>query len=208
MRYLKMFGLAAVVVAALAAIAGTGSASATVLCSTTADPCPAGQDWPKGTVFDFSATKNAELVDTEGGELDKCATSTWLGVITNTGGSIATPTGDVTQLTWESCTFPTKTLTATALEVHKIAGTSSGTVTSEGLFETTINTVFFGSCIYGVTSGRDFGTLVEGKPSVFVFNSIWEKFSGSNFACPETAKFTGTYTLTSPAGTTLSVSSS
>ena len=208
MKYAKMLALAAVAAGALMAFTGAGTASATVLCSTTADPCPAGQDWPVGKTFDFSSVKFVALTNTSGEELDKCSASTWLGVITNTGGSTTTVTGDVTKLTWESCTFPTTTLTSSKLEVHKNVGTSSGTVTSEGLFEVTINTVFFGSCIYGATSGGDFGLLAEGKPGAFILNSVWERIFGSNFACPETAKMTGEYFLTSPPDTTLSVSSS
>jgi hypothetical protein len=53
MKYLKILGLAAVAAAAVMSIAGAGSASATVLCSTTADPCPAGQKWPT-LVVDFT----------------------------------------------------------------------------------------------------------------------------------------------------------
>lgn len=217
MKYAKMLALAAVAAGALMAFIGAGTASATVLCSTTVTPCPVGQDWPAGTTIDFSATKTAKLVDTENGVLDECTTSTVHGTLTKTGGSKSTetPTGTITQgrkangqlegLTWESCSFPTKTLTATALEIHQIAGTSNGTVTADGTFEVTINTVFFGSCIYGVTAGVDIGTLNEGKPATFTANAVAEKFSGSNFACPETSKWTGEYTLTAPSGTTLSV---
>ena len=213
MKYLRMFGLAAVLAATLAVIAGAGSASATVLCSTTADPCPAGQSWPVNTVLDFSIRSGGTqewyiLTDTTGEELDTCSSSTVKGRITNAGSSTATVAGSVEELTWTSCTFPTKTVTKAGLEIHKIAGTSNGTVTSSGTFEVTINTIFFGSCIYGVTSGVDLGELTEGNPAIFHINAVAEKFSGSNLACPSTSKWTATYTLTSPSGTTLSVSSS
>ena len=210
MKYVKMLALAAVAAGALMAFIGAGTASATVLCSTTADPCPAGQSWPVNTVLDFSipSGSTANLVDTTGEELDKCSTSTVKGKISNAGGSTATTTGAVEELTWGSCTFPTKTLTLGNLEIHKISSTSNGTLTADGTFEVTINTIFFGSCIYGVTSGVDLGELTEGSPAVFHANAVAEKFSGSNLACPSTSKWTATYTLTSPSGTTLSVSSS
>ncbi len=221
MRYVKMLALAAVAAGALMAFIGAGTASATVLCSTTADPCPAGQSWPANTAIDFSIPSgaSANLVDTTGEPLDTCTTSTVKGKITNAGSSSATTTGAVEELTWGSCTFPTKTLTLGNLEIHKVAGTSNGTLTADGTFEVTINTIFFGSCIYGVTSGVDLGELTEGiytkttgKPTdetaVFHANAVAEKFSGSNLACPSTSRWTATYTLTSPEGTTLSVSGS
>lgn len=210
MRYLKMLGLAAVAAAALTVILGANSASAAVLCSTTADPCPAGQTWPAGLTLDWSIPSGGSVLqtDTEGGTLDTCTTSTMNWVITNPGGSTSTVTGTDEETTFSGCTFPTKTLKLGKWEIHKIAGTSNGTVTSDEVTETTINTVFFGSCIYGVTPGTDLGTITEGKPAILHINAVTEKFTGSNFACPETDRWTATYTLTSPANTTLSVSSS
>jgi hypothetical protein len=208
MKYLKKLGLAASVAVASTAFLGAGSASATVLCSTTlSTSCPAGQTWPANTALDFSipAGSSANLVDTAGEELDTCSASTVKGKLTNAGSSTETATGPVEELTWTSCTFPTKTLTLGKLEVHRITGTSNGTVTADGTFEVTINTVFFGSCIYGVTSGVSLGDITEGNPAIFHANAVAEKFSGSNLACPSTSKWTATYTVTSPAGTTLSV---
>jgi len=215
MKYVRMLALAAVAAAALMAFVGAGTASATKLCSTTVDPCPAGQHWPVGTTLDFSST-NTVLKETGGGELDKCSSSTVHGVTSTTGSSTEAVKGNVTQtrkengqllgLSWEGCTFATKTLTATGLEVSsKVAGTSNGTVKATGTYEVTINTVLFGSCIYGVTGGKEIGTLNEGKPATFTAKAVAEKFSGSAFACPETSNWTGTYTLTTPATTTLSV---
>jgi hypothetical protein len=219
MKYAKMLALAAVAAGALMAFIGAGTASATVLCSTTVEPCPAGQKWAANTVIDFSipSGSSASLVDTTGEELDTCSTSTVEGKLTNAGSSTETATGELspkegslnnTGLTWGSCTFPTKTISATGkLEIHKIAGTSNGTLTSDSTFEVTINTIFFGSCIYGVTAGTDLGDLTEGNPAVFHANAVAEKFSGSNLACPSTSRWTATYNLTSPA-TTLSVGNS
>jgi len=215
MKYVKMLALAAVAVGALTAFLGAGTASASTICSTTANPCPAAQVWPVGTVIDFSipAGSNAVLKDTSNNELDKCTSSTVKGKITNAGSSTATVTGSVEELTWGGCTFTTNTVSKSNLEVHQIAGTSNGTVTSDGTFEVTINTGAFGSCIYGVASGVDLGTITEGKsaPNVptatFEANAVATRF-GSNFLCPSTSRWTGTYVLTSPANTTLSVSSS
>ncbi len=148
------------------------------------------------------------MVDTQSEPLKTCTSSTIKGKITNAGSSTETVTGPVEELTWGVCDHPTKTLAKGQLEIHKIAGTSNGTLTADGTFEWTTNTIFLGSCIYGVTSGVDLGEITEGNPAILHINAVIEKFSGSNLACPATGKWTGTYTLTSPANTTLSVSSS
>jgi hypothetical protein len=208
MRYLKMAALAVLAAVAMTTVAATGSASATVYCSTTADPCPTAQKWFSLLNFRMAADATAvHLRDTSGNELDSCAESVINGTITNAGSSTSTTTASVEELTWSSCTFPTKTLAAGKLETHKIAGTSNGTVTLDGTTEVTINTVLFGSCIYGGAAGTDAGVTTEGKPPVFHPNTVTKR-KGTNFACPETAVWTGTYSLTSPAGTTLSVSNS
>jgi len=210
MRYLKMFGLAAIAAGALMAFIGAGSASATVLCSTTADPCPAGQKWPVNTTLDWSLVPGTTAVqtDTEGETLDTCTGSTIKWVITNAGSATETVTGTDEETTFSGCTFPTKTLKLGKFEIHKIAGTSNGTVTVDEITETTTNNIFFGSCIYGATKGTSIGDITEGKPPVLHINAVTHKLSGSAIVCPETDKWTATYTLTSPANTTLSVSTS
>jgi hypothetical protein len=98
-KYLKMLGLAAIAAAALAAFAGSGTASATVLCST-ANPCPAGQNWPASTVFDFSLEPETSLVwkDGEGNVLETCKGVTLRAKITNVGGASSTVTAENTTL--------------------------------------------------------------------------------------------------------------
>ncbi len=215
MKYLKMLALAAVATAALMAFIGAGTASATVLCSTTADPCPAGQKWPVNTAIDFSIPSggSAVLVDTLGEELDTCTKSTVKGKITNAGSSTSTVTGSVEELLWGGpCTFPTVTITKGNLEAHKLSGTSNGTVTADGTFQITIDPIFFEPCVYQVTPGTALGELTEGNPAVFHANAVLEKKVYIDDTCsifmPDTAIWTATYTLTSPGGTTLSVSSS
>jgi hypothetical protein len=214
MKYLKMLALAAVAAGALMAFIGAGTASATVLCSTTVSPCPEAQRWPVNTVLDFSipAGASAKLTDTSGETtIDTCTGSTVKGPITNAGSSTATVTGTVEELTWTSCSFPTTTVVKNKLEVHQIAGTSNGTVTADGEFEVTINTVIFGKCIYKVRSGQSLGDVTEGNPPIFHANAIAEKTTTETDTCPvgpATALWTGTYTLTSPSGTTGAVSAS
>jgi hypothetical protein len=217
MKYLKMLALAAVAAGALMAFIGASTASAAVICSTTADPCPAGQKWPAETHIKFTAIGSLLLKETgaSGNTLDTCTGGTVAGKLTNAGGAGVTATGPVETLTWSGCSLPTNTLVKGKLEVKKIAGTSNGTIVADGEFQVTINTVFFGSCIYGVTSGNSLGDLTEGKgqtateggePAIFHANAVAERFSGSNVVCPETSNWTGTYQLTEPVGTTASIS--
>lgn len=214
MKYAKMLALAAVAASALMAFIGAGTASASTLCSTTVKPgaCPEAQKWPKGTILDFSLSPetSAELRETGAPDgntavIDTCKTSTVKGELTNAGSATETATGKITELTWGSCSFPTKTVLNGKLEIHQITGTSNGTVTADGITEVTINTILFGSCIYTVESGKSIGDLTEGNPAIFHANAVAHKTAGAASACPTTSEWTATYTLTSPAGTTLSV---
>ena len=205
MKYVKMLGLAAAAAAALMAFVAA-SASATVLCSAPESTCSAANRWPLPTTIDFSLKTgtSAKLVTTEGTTLDTCSASTVEGVLESDTSTGTNAKGKVTKLTWGSCTFTTDTLKFGGLEVVQPAS-GNGTVKSTGEFQVTINTLLFGSCVYGVTSGTTLGTLTEGKPATFDANAVAVRF-GSNFACPETSKWTAEYTLTTPANTTLYVS--
>jgi hypothetical protein len=209
MKYVKMLALAAVAAGALMAFIGAGTASATELCSTTtaAGACPAGQKVTGNLKFTLASGTSALLKETgaEGGTLDTCKGSEVAGEITNSGSATTTVTGKITSLTWSTCSFTTTTTLKGGLECHRIAGTSNCTLTADGPTKVTINTVFFGSCVYTVTEGESIGDLTEGNPAVFHANAIAHKQEGSNFACPATSVWTATYTLTSPA-TTVSAS--
>jgi hypothetical protein len=212
MKYAKMLALAAVVAGAFMAFIGAGTASATVLCSTTIETCPTAQKWPANTALDFSLTKetSADLTETSGSSIVTCKESTVKGKITNTGSSTETVSGPVEELTFKNCNLPVTVLRRGSLEVHSIAGTSNGTVTAvsteagKPAFEVTVNTVFFGSCIFRVENGTDLGTIEEGNPAMFTAKAAAVKSSG--VVCPETSFWSATYTLTTPSGTTLSVS--
>lgn len=184
MKYVKILSLAAVAAMALMAFAAS-SASATALYG-------GATKLGAGATIDFSIPSggSAVLVNTSNEEIDTCSSSTVKGKL-----SSAT-TGSIEELTWTSCTFPTKTITNGKLEVVSTGGTN-GEVKGDATIEVTINTVFFGSCIYGVESGTKVGT-VAGNPATFTANAVAKKFSGSAFACPSTAKWTGSYNSTEP----------
>jgi hypothetical protein len=209
-KHVKILGLAAIAAAALMAFVGAGTASATVLCSTTASPCPEAQKWPAGTAFDFSLESGTSLVwqSTSGETLETCRGLTLTSDITSAGSSTSTVTANNTTLDWSECSWPNQTLALGALEIHNISGTSNGTVTASKEISWTFNSVLFGSCVYGWKAGKDIGTLTEGKPATFDLNTVIEKLAGSSFACSETARLIGSFTQTEPTNTTLSVGTS
>jgi hypothetical protein len=211
MKHLKILALAAVAAGALMAFIGAGTASASELCSTTTaagTACPAGQKITTPLLFTLSSGTSALLKETtiEGGAtLDTCEISSIGEEITNSGSSTTTVTGTITKLTWGGCSFPTTTTLRGKLEIYKIAGTSNGTVTSDTETKVTINTIFFGSCVYTVPAGESFGELTEGNPAVLHANAVIHKVAPSPLPCPTTGTWTATYTMAEPK-TTVSVS--
>src|SRR4029077_16928199 len=100
---------------------------------------------------------------------------------------------------------------ARATKVEPVAGPSNGTVRSDAESKVTINTIFFGTCVYGVKAGAHLGVITEGIGTAAEFkaeNALAEKLEGSNLACPAKSLWTANYVLTSPTNTTLSVSTS
>ncbi|HWC48356.1 MAG TPA: hypothetical protein VG448_05695 [Solirubrobacterales bacterium] len=207
MRNLKRLSLAVVAAAfALMMFAGAGTASASVLCSVQQAECPTANQWPAGTVLDFSlkAGTSGKLTTTAGEIIDTCTGSTLKGTIENAGNSTTAVTGSLGTMTWTGCAFETTTLLPGKLQITNIAGTPNGTVIGDTETRVTVNS-FFGDCIYGAVAGTDLGTLVEGKPATYVANEVIKKLSGSGALCPETAKWIAEYTLTEPKEKTLAV---
>jgi hypothetical protein len=203
MEHLKMLGIATAVVMALIALPVDTAAAGPNFCTATESPCKEANRWAAGTELSFSIKSgaSAQLTNTAGESIDTCTGSTAKGKLE----SAEPVTGSIESLSWSGCTFTTTTLKTGKREVRHIAGTSNGTVIADTVTEVTVNTVFLGSCIYGVTSGSSLGDLTEGKPAVFHANAVAHKLTGSKLACPETTNWTATFTLTEPGEKTLSV---
>lgn len=210
MKYVKTLGLAAVAAIALVAVAGAGTASATVFCEENVEPCPEAKRWSAGTAVDLvlKAGTSFSTLDTGGEALTTCNSSTNGWTITNTGGATATVRGatEAKQISWTGCTFPPVVLEGGELEFHMIAGSSNATVTAKG-FRITINSIFFGSCVYGFGAGAHFGTLASSGTgdAILAVNAVVTKVEGSSFACVTDFRIAGEYTQNSPAGTPLFV---
>jgi hypothetical protein len=210
MKLIKILGLAAVAAAALMALAGAGTASASVLCSTNVWSGCGGTAWavPNGTVIELSVDPETTpvLEDTAGFVQDTCTESSSSGALTQ-GTATATAKGTVTaaNLKWGGCTNATKTLTGGTLEIHHIAGgaTANGTITASG-FEVTV-VVLGVTCTFTSGTGLDLGTLTEGKPATADINAV---VTSKSIFCPTSARWTANYIVTKPANTTLAVSAS
>lgn len=155
MKYLKVLGLGLLAAAALMAFIGTGTASATVLCSTTSTPC--NGVYKATTKWDASLIGKAIIEKTDGTKLSECQEGTFNGEISKAGNAKETVLLGVGGLTWGKCSIPTETVTWGELEVHAIAGTDNGTVTAT---KTEVTIWLSGAdCIYGAGEGVHFGTL-------------------------------------------------
>jgi hypothetical protein len=189
---LKALGLAAVAAMALMALLGAGSASATVLCTTTTTPCGIGWHIDK---LVLSATGSMSQHSTGGALESTCTGSSATATKNSTGSSTTTPVGTVVTaaLIWEGCNQKTETLEGGELEVHRIAGTHNGTVTAIG-FKVTM--VIAGvSCTFGAGAGIHLGVITGGTPAILHLNAVVNKVAGS-FLCPADSVWEATYQIT------------
>jgi hypothetical protein len=194
------------------AVEPSAAAAGSVLCSIQEDPCPAANKWVSGTKLKFSLASGSSALLKETGVsgevLNTCKESSLEGEISRSGSANEWASGTLSSLTWGSCTLGTTTTLLGKLEFQKITGTQNGTVQAYGETKLTINGGFFGSCNYGISSGGDIGELKEGKPATLAINAVVKKLAGSAAACPESAFWTASYTLTEPKEKTLAVESS
>lgn len=194
MKNAKHIGLAVVTATALMACVGSSTASATVLCSTTTSPCTS--KWPTGSklTFNLSSGGSSKIVTTdEKTTLETCSSGSVEGEVTNAGSSTTTVTVRWLKWTFGICSFPITITIIGASEFH-YSFPIHLTVTGDSEIKWTIHTVLFGSCAYGFTAGTSLGTVAGGSPATFTANAVAKKLTGSEAACPETAKWTASYT--------------
>lgn len=201
MKYAKALSLTVATAAVLMAFIGTATASATALYS-------GETKLGVGSEIDASLPSGSSVAFLEKGgeewELDRCSSSTLKGTLESAGGATSTVKKKASTTTWGSCTFPTTTTALGGLEFHWIPGTWNATVTWTG-FSITINTILFGSCIYGAEStpthlGTFEGKKVAGWIARLIISAWIKKKLGSNLACPSEAKLVAEYSVTSPTG--------
>jgi hypothetical protein len=218
MKHVKKLGFVAVAVAALTALMGASTASATVLCKTTPiansagtpkATCPEGWAYAAGT--EIHAIQDPEqhttLTDREGNKVVTCSKTTGKGKTSNEGNATETVKANIETLSFEKCTSPflggtACTMTAVlggTLEVHWIAHTENGTLTSSGATVTTLCASIFGPihCAY-VTENIDLGVLTGGSPATIDIESAPLVEEITSPLCPEGPKWDAKYEITEP----------
>lgn len=193
MKCLKLLGLAAIAAAAVTALVGTGTASATVFCSVTATPCNQFQ-YEVGVGVDAKFTENATFEDGSGTIWIECSEGTIKGKIAHKGSKTETVLATIESLTWGKCTKKVATVFNGFYEVHSIAGSDDGTVTG-GNTEITLE-LFGVTCTYGV-GGEDLGTISGGNPAILQIAVKLTKTAGG-FLCPATGIWQAGYKFSEP----------
>lgn len=196
MKYLKMVGLCLMAAAALMAF-GAGTASATKLCSLNTSPCPAGNTYGKGTSIKTQLVSGGKSVMSSGFVTITCTESTMSGKTTSEGGAGAV-LGEISSVTWKSCTSNLGSCTASSLntpwpaEVSGSGGNGTMTVQHPGGKFTCGGTTceYEGSKASVSISG---GNPARAKASNVSFGKI-----GGSFLCSSTASWTSEYEVTSP----------
>jgi hypothetical protein len=188
---LKMLGLAALAAMAFAAFAAS-PASATTL-----EVNGVTQNSSVSLSASLESGTSAVLARTDGSLANTCDNSTVAGKTetTFTGTKV---TGDVSTLTFGSCTRTVTVDTKGSLYVEHISGTTNGTVFSEEA-EVTVKTPFFEpevNCKTG--AGTDIGTLTGKKTGEIATMDI-NAVLNCGFLLPS-ATWKGSYIVTSPTG--------
>lgn len=180
MLSLKVLKTALLGLVALAAFAGT--ASATVLTS------PAGTAYTGTRISHGTALKMATA--------GECKTSTLHEEI-ESHGAAATAVSKVTSLSFSECGYPVTVTKAGTMEVHSL-GNGNGTVTWSGA-EIVLKTPV-GDCLY-TPNNTDMGTLTGSKntggTAVFDLSARVPR-TGGNFLCGVQAEWNGTYVVQAP----------
>jgi hypothetical protein len=212
MKYVKMFGLAAVAAMALMAFVGASSASATVLCKVTptgTDPthCPIKSKYANGQVYKFTAV-DPVLTSTGIDDPDDvtCTHSETTIKQTSTGSATTTVLGEITALSFTGCETVEGGINCNVTpvglpfkgEIHTITNTHNGTITiSNG--RTKVSCAFgILSCVFGAES-LDL-ELDAGNPAVVTTNGVTlEMEEELGFEdCPEAAHWDADYVATNP----------
>jgi hypothetical protein len=186
MKFTKIIGLVAA--AAMALMAFAGSASATTL-----EVGGVAKTTSVAIEATIASGSSALLTDTFNASANTCTSSTVNGS-TSSPFSGTTVGGSITTLDFSSCTNEKVVTDANGtLSVERIGSTTNGTVRSNGA-KVTVPSPF--GTLTCTTSNTDIGTLtgVASGSAKFDINAV--------LPCTVvgTAKWSGTYTVTSPAG--------
>jgi hypothetical protein len=189
MKYIKMLGLAAVSAMALMAF-GAGSASATTL-----EVATVTQN-SSVTLSATLASGTSAILETTSGDFQDTCTSSTVGGKTESPFTGTTVSGKVTTLTFSNCTHGTRVKSNGSLSVEHIKNTTNGTVRSTGA-SVEVDSTTFGATLTCTTNNTHLGTLTGSghAHATMHINAV----VNCGFFAP-TARWKGTYTVTSPTG--------
>ncbi|MGN6255106.1 MAG: hypothetical protein ACTHO8_09025 [Solirubrobacterales bacterium] len=193
MKHLKMLSLAAAGAAAMMALVGAGTASATVFCKVEAGSglCPA-EAYPAGQEIHAALSSGAKAKLQTEFMTAECSESTIQG---KTSSEERAPLGgSVSTLSFSGCNCEVKVLNAGTISTEWIEGTNNGTLTSSG---SEITTVCGGvDCVYK-TENTDLGTLTGGNPATLDVSAKIPR-AAPNIFCAEKALWEAKYEFATP----------
>lgn len=211
MKYVKMLGLAAVAAMALMAFLGASSASANVLCTENATPCPGNHPTEKKYIVGDVVTATAVSPILTGSPEVTCDHSEVAIKITNAGGKNVNVTGEVTKLTFTgNCVAHTAfgdvgcTISAQGLNYHaEVLGSgASASITvregpGKGKPRANVLCGGFINCTLGKT---DFNlSITSGNPATVNAEEEPLELEAGGFGCPSEARWDADYNTTSGA---------
>jgi hypothetical protein len=198
MKYVKMLGLAAVAAAALMALVGSSSASASVFCTTAeGTTCPSG--WAETAGTTFHAVNIGTLKLTTSFKNIECTESTIHGRMINEGGASVPAVAAFETLTFGGCNCTVNVISPGELAVEWTSG-NNGTATSKGAEVTASCSTIFGNvhCIYSTGAGTALGTATGGEElQIDISENNIPRLSTSGL-CAEKANWDATYKVTTP----------
>lgn len=210
MKHLKSLGLAAVVAAGLAVLAGVGTASATILCSVEGEgkgtTCPGGKAYGLNQEIHAVIEPKTNFVLSTMYKIIECEESTIKVKVEEAGGEKKRVFGPVESLTFGKCNCSITVLKNGTFETNWIEGSNNGDLFSNEMELTTVCTTIFGNvhCIYR-TSHAPFGLLKGGNPAKM--ETVMENEEGegkafikvmTNVQCKEYARWFANYEITTP----------
>jgi hypothetical protein len=190
------------------ALAGAGTASASVLCHSTSTPCT--EKWAKNTEVEFTLTpgSSGSWQTVEGTTINTCTQGEIKGSISNPGSENEAVRISIPKTGWvwqeSKCTTRSETLEGGEIEILAIAGTDNGEVRLTGFNFTTI--AFGVSCTYNFPKSTTYGTITasgSGDATIDVNTTLTK--SGGGFTCPGSLKWIESFTETRPQETPLYV---
>lgn len=198
MKYAKMLGLAAMAAAAMTAVVGPGSASATVLCKEWVLICPVAKIYPVGTTLAASQNAATTMTFKNGGTtVSSCTGSSWSALVSNKGGAGIPVSGSNETLSFTGCSTAVAVTAKGQFAIHHIPGNTEGALTFLGTQLTV--TVAGQDCVYALAG--EVASLGSGKfiqsPSV-VGEAVPIGYASGPGTCPAVLEWDFTSTFTAP----------